>query len=76
MGSTLAGVINGTALVRGIIALAMLLFWQYFTSYAAMRFPVSVQVQTRLFRGAVLNTSFLLDRARVRVFMRWLSPFS
>lgn len=30
---------NGTALVRGIVALFVLLFWQYITSYVAMRWP-------------------------------------
>ncbi len=39
LGSTLAGVVNGTALVRGILALVVLLFWQYFTSFACTQWP-------------------------------------
>lgn len=38
LGSTLAGIVNGNSLVRGLLALATLLGSQYFTSVASSRF--------------------------------------
>lgn len=39
LGSTLAGIVNGNSLVRGLLALATMLAFQYLTSILTTRFP-------------------------------------
>lgn len=61
LGSTLAGIVNGNSLVRGLLALATMLGFQYITSWMASRFSgrLSWVFQSPplviAFRGAMLT---------------------
>jgi uncharacterized membrane protein YcaP (DUF421 family) len=54
LGSTLAGIVNGNSLVRGLLALATMLGFQYFTSTISTRF----QHFAWLFQGPPLVLAF------------------
>ncbi|KAI9638907.1 uncharacterized protein MKK02DRAFT_41934 [Dioszegia hungarica] len=60
LGSTLAGIINGNSLLTGLEALAVLLLWQYKTSWIGCRFPKAGVLFTKsplvvAFRGRCLE---------------------
>lgn len=55
LGSTLAGIVNGNSLVRGIEALITMLAFQYVTSYASSNFRGRFE---KLFRSPPLVIAF------------------
>lgn len=61
LGSTLAGIINGQSLVKGVIALTMLIAWQFLTSFIGAAFPNTVGIWVTkpplviAFRGRLLE---------------------
>jgi uncharacterized membrane protein YcaP (DUF421 family) len=55
LGSTLAGIVNGNSLTRGIEALVTMLMFQYVTSYASSNFRGRLE---RIFRGPPLVVAF------------------
>lgn len=67
LGSTLAGIVNGNSLVRGLLALATMLGFQYFTSTISTRFRYLAWVfqgppLVLAFRGKMLTSVMMKHR--------------
>lgn len=70
LGSTLAGIVNGNSLVRGLLALSTLLGFQYFTSTISTRF----QRFSWLFQGPPLVIAFRGKMLTIVMIKHRISP--
>jgi uncharacterized membrane protein YcaP (DUF421 family) len=72
LGSTLAGIVNGNSLVRGLLGLATMLGFQYFTSWITSRFNQKLswifeaQPLVVVFRGQMLTQVMTKHRISIR----------